>query len=109
MSSAKKLAISPVTAGIRKIEPATMPSAAATESTHASTVSGVVVVRPKVVWTQAWPLSANQTSTRCSPIAVTMIRSNAIAADFSRILRNGGENIWASGFEYGVEHGDRVI
>ena len=51
-SSAKKPAMSPVTAGIRKIEPATMPSAAATDSTQDNTQSGVVVVRPKVVSNQ---------------------------------------------------------
>ena len=72
------------------------PSAAATESTQDSTVSGVVVVRPNVVCSQTWPLSVNQTSARCRPIAATTIRSSAMPADFSRILRNGGENIWAS-------------
>ena len=72
------------------------PSAAAIESTQDSTDSGVVVVRPSVVWSQAWPLSVNQTSTRCRPMAATTISSSAIAADFSSILRNGGENIWAS-------------
>ena len=73
-----------------------MPSAAATESTQDSTVSGVVVVRPSVVCSQTWPPSVNQTSTRCRPIAATTISSSAMPTDFSRILRNGGENIWVS-------------
>ena len=71
-----------------------MPSAAAIESTQDSTVSGVVVVRPNVVCSQTWPLSVNQTSARCRPIAATTTRSRAIAAYFSRILRNGGEKTY---------------
>ena len=105
MSSAKKLAISPVTAGIRKIEPATMPSAAAIESTHDSTVSGVVVVRPKVVCTQVWPPSANQTSTRCSPIAATTISSSAMRRRFQQHLAERRREHLGERFECGVEHG----
>ena len=88
---------SPVTAGIRKIEPTTMPSAAAIERIHASTVSGVVVVRPKVV---SDPASGRFRRTRPAGDAARSPQQRSAAArspaDFSSTVRNGGENIWES-------------
>ncbi len=94
MSSTKKLATSAVTAGIRKIDPTTMPSPAAIDRIQARMVSGMCALAPSMLSAQTSPAPASQTSRRCRLKPITKISTSASPTDFSRIARNGGDSIW---------------
>src|SRR3954471_20551132 len=93
MSSAKKLATSAVTAGIKNTEPTITPRPTVTEMIQASTASGVLVT-PSEFCAQASPSAAAQIRARYRPNPISTISRRASPIDFSSTVRNGGENIW---------------
>jgi hypothetical protein len=93
MSSTKKLPTSAVTAGIRNIDPMTIPIPAATERIHASTTSAACIEPPSTPSAQLSPTEASHAESRSTPTAISTMRTSAYATDFHRIARNSGEII----------------
>src|SRR6266702_3509209 len=73
-----------------------IPTVAAKDSSQASTLTGILVVKPSVCSAQPWATPASHTSTRLRPMPTTMIRTAASPIDFHSTVRNGRVNIWAS-------------
>ena len=84
MSSTKKLATSAVTAGIRKIEPTTIPSPAAIDRIQARMLSNVCQFAPSTLSAQTSPSTASQTSSRCSANPIAKISTSCESDRFQQ-------------------------
>ncbi len=83
-------------AGIKNTAPNTMPSPAAIETIQDSTLSGVWKPGPSIASAQPSPEVANQFSSRCRPIASTVISTSARPIERHRMERIGGDRICES-------------